>query len=430
MTKIRSRDTVIREREFARLLTESSAVFGGWVASITEQPALLGSAPVVLGLERHAHALEVFLDDFGARQNRAYVTLGEMIASVRGLAEVTGNGLHLRDRLSRYPKLIDEVPLTEDLDRGLMLLREALLALLAATLAEAGRSGCTWSATEIDEPEVPTHRRLLPRNLDEEEAIEERQHIAEIGAKYLKVLDTSRSLELGFVRPMASLPEFVQEHATEELCRWYESTVHSIQSMYDTYVLNTLVERDHPWLQSLRGHVSVSLRLLQMATALIHFYERHENDIRHEPARQAVSSVVPKESILDAAVNVCLRHAYLYVEGASAVAHQILKTFVRQASTTLTMPDGVTLHARPLALIVQVARHYGTPMEISFDGERCSAASLMSLILLGGRHPRPKNIRVEGDTRALRDLEMLFRSGLGENGQQLPGDLEYLRVGS
>jgi phosphotransferase system HPr (HPr) family protein len=430
MTKTRSRETVIREREFARLLAEESAMFGGWLATILEQPDLLESGPVVLGLQRHASALESFLDDFGARQNRAYVTLGEMVASVRGIASVASNGLHLKSRLPRFPKLIDEAPLGEDLDRSSAALADALIQLLGATRGEAERCGCEWSPLEIDEPDGPVQRRLLPRNLDEDETVDERQHIAEIGAKYLKVLDTSRNLELGFVRPKESLAQFVQEHATEELCRWYESTVHSIQSMYDTYVLNTSVERDHPWLQSLRGHVSVSLRLLQMATALVHFYERHENDIRHEPARQAVSAVVPKQVILDVAVNICLRHAYLYVEGASATAHQILKTFVRQASTTLSMPEGVTLHARPLALIVQVARHYGTPMEISFDGERCSASSLMSLILLGGRHPRPTSIKVEGDSRALRDLELLFESGLGESGNALPPGLDYLRVGT
>ena len=138
--------------------------------------------------------------------------------------------------------------------------------------------------------------------------------------------------------------------------------------------------------------------------------------------------MVSKDDVLDVAVNVCLRHAYLYVESASATAHQILRTFVRQASAPLAMPAGVTLHARPLALIVQVARHYGTPLEIALDGEKCSAASLMSLILVGGRHPRPKDIQVTGDARALRDLELLFEAGLGETGAVLPPDLDYLKT--
>jgi phosphotransferase system HPr-like phosphotransfer protein len=430
MTQTKSRDVVIREDEVKALLRTAGTELGGHALAAVEQPALLATPPFVATLGRAAHALETWLDDFDARNNRTFVIIGELVASVRGLAAVRALSLHLSRRLPLYHRLVDGQPLVDDLDRAGRTLDRSLLSLLVALHREAGRLGLDWTATPFDGTEegLLRQRRLLPRNLDEEETVDERQHIAEIGARFLKVLQTSRSLELGFARPRDALAEFVATKATEERCRWYESSVHSIQSMYDTYVLQTSVERDHPWLQSLRGHASVSLHLLEMATALVHFYERHENDVRHEPARQVISAVVSKEDVLDIAVNVCLRHAYLYVESASDTANQILRTFVRQASVPLTMPPTVTLHARPLALVVQVARHYGTPLEIALDGEKCSAASLMSLILVGGRHPRPKEIRVTGDARALRDLELLFEAGLGETGAALPPELDYLKI--
>ena len=428
MTQTRSRDVVVREEEVRALLVTQAGELGGLVAAGERNPDLLRKPAFVMVLSHVAHGLETWLDDFGARQNRTFVTFGEMVASVRGLAAVRSTALHLSRRLPLYNTLVDGRPLENDLRRAGELLDASLLALLRDLDHEAGRMGLTWEAVDFDQDdELLPQRRLLPRNLDEEETVDERQHIAEIAARFLKVLQTSRSLDLGFARPVEVLPEFVATKATEERCRWYESTVHSIQSMYDTYVLHTSVERDHPWLQSLRGHASISLHLLEMATALVHFYERHENDIRHEPARQAISNAVAKEHILDLAVNVCLRHAYLYVESASSTANQILRTFVRQATASLSMPPGITLHARPLALIVQVARHYGTPLEIALDGEKCSATSLMSLILVGGRHPRPLEIRVTGDARALRDLEVLFAAGLGEAGAPLPADLDYLK---
>lgn len=430
MTQTRARDVVIREDELRALLPEATAEFGALAAAAVADRAALARPGFMQALGRAAHALETWLDDFGARQNRTYVTLGEMVASARGLAAVGQIGLHLARRLGSYNTLVDDKALQQDLSRAGALMVQGLHGLLQALLAEAGRHGLHWQPGDGlgdgEEASALRQRRLLPRNLDEEEIEDERQRIAEIGARFLKVLQTSRSLDLGFTRPREALVEFVHTRATEERCRWYESTVHSIQSMYDTYVLNTSVERDHPWLQSLRGHASVSLHLLEMATALVHFYERHENDVRHQGARQAIASVVPKEDVLDVAVNVCLRHAYLYVEAASATANQILRTFVRQASLLLALPQGITLHARPLALIVQVARHYGTPLEISLDGEKCSANSLMALILIGGRHPRPKEIRVQGDARALHDLEVLFAAGLGETGRPLPAELDYL----
>jgi phosphotransferase system HPr-like phosphotransfer protein len=430
MTQTQSREVVIREDEFGRVLADALRDFSGWVNAVLEEPELLDVPSVMVGLCQRAHVLESFLDDYGARQNRTFVTLGELTASVRGLAAVKATALHLTDRLPRYQVLVDPGPAAAGLGETSEFLNRALRALSQRLQEEALRWGFGKEVADVRSEQPALQRRLLPRNLDEEESVDERQHIAEIGTRFLKVLDTSRSLELGFERPRTALAEFVATHATEERCRWYESTVHSIQSMYDTYVLHTSVERDHPWLQALRGHASISLHLLEMATGLMHFYERHENDIRHEGARDAIAAVVPKHETLHAAVNVCLRHAYLFVEGASATAHQILNTFVRQARLSLSMPPGVTFHARPLALIVQVARHYGTPLEISFDGERSSATSLMGLIMLGGRHPRPKSILVKGDARALRDLEVLFAWGIGEHGGQPPAGLEYLRIRS
>ena len=165
--------------------------------------------------------------------------------------------------------------------------------------------------------------------------------------------------------------------------------------------------------------------MLEMATELVHFYERHENDIRHEAAREAIAAVVPKGDILNIAINSYLHYSYVFVEQASELAAKVLTTFVSQQAVALELPEGVVLHARPLALIVQIARHHGSPIEVTMDGESCSASSLMSLIMLAGSHPDCRVLHAKGDTAALGDLECLFASGLGEGGK-LPPELGYL----
>jgi phosphotransferase system HPr (HPr) family protein len=297
-------------------------------------------------------------------------------------------------------------------------------------VAEAEKLDLSWTAREEWPSEAPDDvRRQLPRNLDADTSVDERQHIAELGSRFNAILRASRQLDLGPRRPVEALPRFVAEHATEERCRWYESAVHNIQSMYDTYVLLTAVEEEHSWLRRLRSHVAVARHLLEMATGLVHFYERHENDIRHESARHWISDLVSKGEILDSAVNVCLRHAYLYVESCTQIAERVIEEFAGQQTVVLAMPESVSLHARPLALITQVARHYRTPLEISLEGESCSALSLMGLIMLAGKHPKPTLIEARGDTRALADLQLLFDNGLGEVGE-LPDGLGYLRTSS
>ena len=430
MTQTQTRRAILREEEFVPLLQEASASWGGWIAACLEEPERLHRPAVLAKVSETAHALETFLDDHGARLNQTFVLFGELVASVRGLVGVRLKLSLLDLRLSRYPSVLPQEPLESDLSRAEGLLDTAIIALGVSATEEAGVLGLSWSPSAEAVSESPSRPRLLPRNLDAEETEDERDHIAAIGSRYMTVVNASRSLDLTRVRDRSELPRFVADHATEDRCRWYESAVHNIQSMYDTHVAGTAIEEDQPWLRKLRGHASLALHLLEMATDLIHFYERHENDVRHEPSQQAVSEVVVKGDVLDLAVNICLRQAYLYVEGGAGLADQLLETFVVQREQAFQLPEGLTLHARPLALMVQVARHFGTPLEVTIAGESCPANSLMGLIMLAGNHPKAREISVRGDSRALLDLAALFDSGLGEVGSELPAQLEYLRLGA
>jgi phosphotransferase system HPr (HPr) family protein len=426
---IHLRDVILREEDFVPLLEQAAAPFGSMVAALAEDPTLLAQSGPVARLGEAADELETFLDDFGARENRTFVTFGELVASTRGLCRVRGVGLYLLSRLPRYQLLGDTSPLFADLQAADVVLDDALASLCGGLMEAAGKLGFTWSPTEVPLGPSPEVRRQLPRNLDADASSGERQRIAELGSRFQAMLKASRQLGLDRRRPAEGLCSYVAEHATEERCRWYESAVHNIQSMYDTYVLLTSVEEEHEWLRNLRGHVSVARHLLEMATGLVHFYERHENDIRHPVAKSEISRLVSKDAILDVAVNVCLRQAYQSVEGCAPVAQKIIEIFAGQQSVSLKMPDGVSLHARPLALIVQIARHHRTPLELTLEGESCSALSLMGLIMLAGKHPTPTSVEARGDARALADLLLLFDNGLGEK-DDLPDELSYLRTTS
>jgi len=419
------------EDEYSRLLGVESRVFGAWVVAFVERGDDFLKLPDGVGrLAESAHSLETFLDDHGARQNRTFVTFGELVASIRGLASVQSRLLQLSTRLSRYATADGVGELPDLLDAGVLTLRECLSALCSRLLEESRNLGMEeWEPAEAASSDPPVRPRQLSRNLGVDETVDERQHIVEIGGRFALVIEASRSLNLAVLREPDELAEYVAQHASEDRCRWYESAVHNIQSMYDTYVSGTAIEEAHPWLVTLRGHASIAFHLLEMSTALVHFYERHENDLRHEAAREIISTLVPKQAILSLAVNTCLRQAYLFVDSCSDQVQLLLETFVSQREDEFVLPDGVTLHARPLALIVQIARHYGTPMEIGMEGESCSAASLMGLIMLAGRFPDVRRLTARGDARALEDLGALFRAGLGEAGQPLPSELGYLKLG-
>ena len=106
---------------------------------------------------------------------------------------------------------------------------------------------------------------------------------------------------------------YVLEVSDEEQCRFFQTRIHNLQSKYDTFVKATEAEQRDPDLKRFRGYVSITLHLIECMTQLVHFYERHENDIRGEQVKNRIAALIDKDEVLDRALNFCLyfTHAYL-----------------------------------------------------------------------------------------------------------------------
>jgi phosphotransferase system HPr (HPr) family protein len=271
-------------------------------------------------------------------------------------------------------------------------------------------------------------RLHLHHNIDEEDVVEEEQRIAEISTKFLAAADALSWVSDVRIDGRKELRDFVLAHTDEERSRHYEGLVHSLQSKYDTYIKNTTLEGRHSSLPRLRGHVSLALHLLEMGTQLVHFYERHENDIRYESAKARIARIVDKSVLLDRLVNYCQHFAHRALESGRRFAEEALRTFVRVQRLELSLSEGMALHARPISLIVKIVARYGTHVEMEVEGETANAGSIMELIMLIGGHSEARRFVFRGDSRPLQDIRMLFEHGLGEEGLDvLPAQLDYLR---
>jgi len=172
----------------------------------------------------------------------------------------------------------------------------------------------------------------------------------------------------------------------------------------------------------------MALHLLEMATHLVHFYERHENDIRFEEAKARVAQVVDKTAVLDRIVNYTYFFASRVLLSGRRFADEALANFLKVQRLELVLPDGHTLHARPISLIVKIVNHYGTHVEMELDGESCGASSIMEMIMMVGNRPNCRTLVFRGDSRPLRDVKLLFDAGMGEAGfDAFPSQLDYLK---
>lgn len=386
-------------------------------------------------LVSRSHQVETFLDDFGARNNKAFSFVTELVASLRGFGKVAVSMKHLASRLPRYNVSLEPGlagAFLVETNRTVRFLNESVAALSNALSDALKQLDVETPADALDDSQLAdeTARHVLPHNIDEEDILDEERKIAEVATRYLGAAERIGAASGGRkIEGDANLREFVLKHLDEEKARFHQTLVHSVQSKYDTFIKSTSIEARTPALPRLRGHASLALHLCEMNTELVHFYVRHENDIRYEAAKDRISQFVDKAAVLDRAVNFALLFAQKILDSGRVWADEVLRTFLKVQELQLTLGAESTLHARPISLIVKVVNHHSTPVELEIDGDRCNAGSIMELIMAIGAKPSARDLKFRGDARTLADLRRLFDANFGEDGlEHLPPELEYLRT--
>ncbi|MFN0206234.1 MAG: HPr family phosphocarrier protein [Planctomycetota bacterium] len=385
----------------------------------------------LFSLSTEANALETFLDDFSARNNKSFSYFTELVASIRGFANAAHALHHLRRRLSKYDMNSASIDkFSKALQSAVNWTDGSIASLISELYKECANKKVPIAKEAVGETSFPRAfaKLRLPRNVDEEDVADEEQRIAEVASKYLKICDIVDNLGIEKVDDPIRLRHLVSRNYGEEKARQYETHVHNLQSKYDTYIKNTAFEANDPNLKKLRGYISTTLHLLEYVTHLVHFYERHENDIRYEPTQQRVSKIVSKVEVLDHAVNFGLYYAAYFLREGRTTALVIFPNYTKLKEVVLDVPSHVELHLRPATLISKVANHYGTPVQMQIgDGDWVDTASLMRVVVEIGMNVGARKVSFRGDQKALRDLKTLFECGFGEGDHEFPAQLEYLK---
>jgi len=397
--------------------------------------AMLSSA-IVSTLEDRARQLETFLDDFDARSNRTFAPFTEVVASVQVFASTAYTLHHLLARLPSYALHEPAAYLDAFLPaskKATSFVQGALRSLLTGLVVEAKRIlGAAYPKVvdRLVEPPIKPARFRLPRNLDLSTSLSDRDKVAELAAQYLGHLRTLDGLSTcSSFDDLEAMRRYVLDVSDEERCRYFGARIHNLQSMYDTFLKSTAVEASDGDLKVFRGHVSLTLHLVECMTGLVRFYEKHENDIRNEQTKALVSGLVEKPGLLDAILNFCLLHAHRCLRAGKPVVERLIARYTSQSRVVVAIPDGVTLHARPVALIAKVVAHHGTPVDMEIGATKVYAGSMLRVLMAVGSNPTARSVAFVGDRAPVDDLVALFAARLGEDGAgSLPRSLSYLGV--
>lgn len=436
VTPERSLEEIIQERAFAGLLQTQAQPFFRLCNTLSRQPGDSWAKKHFHLLVSAADSLESFLDDYGARFNRTYAALRELVASLRWFGMAGFSLAHLDGRMASYD--LEASMSSDEFARARASIRAArgfVDATVRTLLEQIVRESDALGLERTPEPYPEQHmdgfapRQRLPRNVGQEDLVDENQKIAEVASKYLACCDLLEDLGVRPLQDAGQRDELLRRCCSEARARVYEATVHNLQSTYDTNIKNSVVEgRDHR-LPRLRGHLSTALHLLEAVTFLTHFVERHEGGQRNEAVERRITQVVQRARVQELILNHLLTEAVHFMARGRGIAEELLQTYTNLQELVVELPDDLKLHARPASLIVGIVGHYGTPVELELAGQRCNAGSILELLVTIGSNPDARRFVFRGDENPLRDIGLLFRHGLGERGMDaLPPQLAYLRA--
>jgi len=373
---------IIDERDFTDLVakrTRKLLILYRYLADTWPESVVL-TRPLVADIFSQSAQVEELLDAYGARSNRQWSRFRSLTATTKLFASVAYEILHIQHSLPCYRLL----PGDRDFNAattGSLALTHAILARAASwTLTQASRlnlpaPGLPRNPSDYVEP-LPLGR--LPSDRPVRRVRSASETVTHLSSAYLNLAAESDLLNIVERTAPEDYAHCFPEPVSEDSLRYLKVRFHCLQSLYDTYVSETEVEGLDANLPILRGHISVTFHLLEIATFLAHYYERHLNAhtgdsvLRRKP-------VITFETLLPLLMNYAIAYAGYYLKLGRGLCHSMLKRYAEVGSVKVPLPSYRGFHVRPSTLVAKIVQHYGSDVRMELDGQGYDASAPLDL---------------------------------------------------
>ncbi len=324
--------------------------------------------------------LEELLDAYDAGNNCRWCLFRSLAAAIKIFTNLSYELLHIQHALPAYRLLAIEADFVKATSGALGFTNDVILRAAEDILKEAGRLQLPIPATtphgqDYDE-RLPAGR--LPHNCQALRKGTASETVTLLATAFLNLAAESQQVCAASGAQPEEYAAYVAESASEESLRGLELRFHNLQSLYDTHVSGTELEKADTKLPVLRGHISVVLHLLRTATALAHYYERHVN----KPVCELQANRVPlvnAELLLAMLVNYSVGFSGRYIVCAQRLCQERLKRYAEVGRIEVPVPPYRGFHVRPSTLIAKLVLHYGSEVKMELEGEQYDASLPLEL---------------------------------------------------
>jgi hypothetical protein len=219
----------------------------------------------------------------------------------------------------------------------------------------------------------------LPANLRDSDMRQAEAAIVKIATAYLKIAEEYGALGCNHLFSSQELQALVPEHINEERLRTFKAAIHNLQAVYDTHIQDTPMEANDPRLLKLRGCISMALHLLEIATELVHFHERHEHHPRHAGIYQRLQAILGQAHLLEVMGNYALFYCTKFLQTGKQLSAETMLDYAQITSQRIPIPLYRGFHVRPASYIAGIVRHYGAAVHMHFSDEVYDAGCAFDL---------------------------------------------------
>jgi len=337
--------------------------------------------PLLGALLSEAAQSEELLDAYGARNNLHWAPLRSSISGLKLFSDAGYKLIHILHATPKYRLLPVEGDFDADTRAALQRTGDILL-LLATDAAELARRLGLPAPGDLPDPadfSEALPEGYLPHDRTTRHTENAGEIVAELATAFLDLAAASDLLHAPHrCETDADYAGCVPDPISERALRHIEEEFHSLQSTYDTYVSDTDTEDQDGDLKVLRGHVSVIYHLLQVATGLCHYYERHLSERDTNTVRVMRLRVQPR-ILLRMLMDYALAYASRYLDTGRQLCQEMLQRYASQGAITVPVPRYRGFHVRPSTLIAKIVRHYGSHVTMRLKEETYDAGAPLDL---------------------------------------------------
>ncbi|PIE32177.1 hypothetical protein CSA56_16345 [candidate division KSB3 bacterium] len=333
-------------------------------------------------INSQAKLAEALLDSCGAKENRAWFLLRELIATIRCLSIVAYELRYLEIRIASFESLeIDALDFHEITADVRKIFDRLLRNTFKACEREALNLGITVPENGITLEDFPLFQSpgKLQADMRDEQLRKEDEAIIKIATSFLEIAEGYTALGFGHLFTAQQLAEMVPDHLNEERLRAFEAGVQNLQTIYDTHIQYTDMEAQDSRLPKLRGCISIALHLLEIATELMHFHERHERNARQAAIYKNLQKIIGLYQTLDLMGNYALFYCTQFLQEGKRLSEEAVMDYAQVISKRISIPIYRGFHVRPSTYVAKIIHHYGADVQMYLGDEGYDASCVFDL---------------------------------------------------